>query len=203
MSMPRETVIESRQDQLHRLTAIAQPDPDMPLVEGSGAIQPWYVVHTKIRQEQTACENLTRQGYNVYLPRIKILKRSRGRQQAQYEPLFPRYIFLQPCSVAHSISPVRSTLGVSTIVRFGQEPAVMRPETLKSIRDFEAHRNDAPDEEISPFQPGVRIRVADGPLTGLEGLISGVSQQRVIVLMQLLGQDTRVSLSYHQLLVAH
>jgi transcriptional antiterminator RfaH len=144
-----------------------------------------------------------RQAYSVYLPRIKLLKRIRGCQQAQYEPLFPRYIFVQPSSTAHSISPVRSTLGVSTIVRFGQDPAVIRAATLNSIRDFEARRNDAPEMEISPFQPGVQVRVADGPLIGLEGLITDVSQQRVIVLMQLLGQDTRVSVSHHKLLVAH
>ncbi len=79
----------------------------------------------------------------------------------------------------------------------------MRAETLNSIRNFEARRNDASEEEISPFQSGVQVRVADGPLIGLEGLISDVSQQRVIVLMQLLGQDTKVSLSHHQLVVAH
>jgi len=164
---------------------------------------PWYVVHTKVRQEQIACDNLARQGYGVYLPRIKLLKRIRGRQQARQEPLFPRYMFVQPESTAHSIAPVRSTLGVMTIVRFGQEPAVMRSETLASIRDFEARRNASRDEDISPFQLGIQVRVADGPLAGMEGLISGVSHERVIVLMQLLGQDTRVSLSRHQLLVTH
>jgi len=171
--------------------------------EDSDLSLPWYVVHTKVWQEQTACDNLAHQGYAVYLPRIKILKRSRGRQQIKQEPLFPRYLFVQPGSVGHSIAPVRSTQGVTTIVRFGQEPAVMRSATLKSIRDFETRRNDARDEDISPFQHGERVRVADGPLTGLEGLISDVSQQRVIVLMQLLGQDTRVSLSHHQLLITH
>lgn len=169
--------------------------------EDSAATLLWYVVHTKARQEQTACENLARQGYSVYLPRIKRLKRIRGHQQAQLEPLFPRYLFLQPGSSAHSIAPVRSTLGVTTLVHFGQEPAVMQPETLASIRDFEARRNEASVEDINPFQRGERVRVVDGPLSGLEGLISGVSQERVVVLMQLLGQDTRVSLSHHQLLV--
>jgi transcriptional antiterminator RfaH len=185
------------------LAQAVRPGAGVLLGDDLSSDMPWYVVHTKVRQEQTACENLARQGYKVYLPQMKMLKRSRGRQQAQYEPLFPRYIFLQPGSAAHSISPVRSTLGVSTLVRFGQEPAVMRLETLRNIRNFEACRNGASDVEISPFQPGVHIRVADGPLTGLEGLISDVSQERVVVLMHLLGQDTRVSLSYHQLLVAH
>ena len=81
---------------------------------------PWYVVHTKARQEQPACDNLARQGYNVYFPRFKVIKRIRGLQQAVLEPLFPRYVFLQPSSAAQSLAPVRSTLGVATMVRFGQ-----------------------------------------------------------------------------------
>lgn len=205
MKQPYPTNIVTR---THGELDLAKPaaawfSPDFLLAEDSAASLPWYVVHTKARQEQTAYENLARQSYTVYLPQIKILKRSRGRQQSHLEPLFPRYIFLQPGSATHTIAPVRSTPGVTTIVRFGQEPAVMPPETLKRIRDFEARRNEARDEDISPFQRGVHVRVADGPLTGLEGLISDVSQQRVVVLMQLLGQDTRVSLSHHQLLVAN
>lgn len=166
---------------------------------------PWYVVHTKVRQEQVACDNLARQGYAVYLPRIKVLKRSRRLrcQEVQLEPLFPRYLFIQPSSPEHSIAPVRSTLGVTTIVHFGQAPAVLRPELLTSIRDFETRQNTADLDAISPFRNGGRVLVVDGPLAGLEGLVSCVSQERVVVLMQLLGQDTRVTLSHHQLMVAN
>lgn len=166
---------------------------------------PWYVVHTKAQQEQVACENLARQGYAVYLPRIKVLKRSRrhGCQEVQLDPLFPRYLFIQPGSPEHSIAPVRSTLGVTTVVRFGQTPAILRHEVLNSIRDFEACQNAAALEDISPFRNGGRVMVVDGPLAGLEGLVSSVSQERVVVLMQLLGHDTRVTLSHHQLQLAN
>ena len=117
--------------------------------------------------------------------------------------MFPRYVFLQPSSTAQSLAPVRSTLGVASIVRFGQEPAQLRSDVLQNIRSFEAQRNAAKDADINPLQPGQQVRVADGPLAGLEGLISSVSKERVIVLMQLLGLDTEVQLSRHQLLVAH
>jgi len=166
--------------------------------------QPWYVVHTKPQQEQVACENLARQGYAVYLPRVKVLKRSRSHrcQKLQFEPLFPRYLFFQPGTPEHSIAPVRSTLGVTTIVRFGQTLAVLQHGVLKSIRDFEARQNAAGLEEISPFRTGESVLVVDGPLSGLDGLVSSVSQERVVVLMQLLGREARVTLSHHQLLVA-
>ena len=175
--------------------------PESRLAEALAANLPWYVVHTKVRQEQVACDNLLRQGYAVYLPRIKLLKRVRRRQQMQQEPLFPRYLFVQPGSATNSVAPVRSTTGVTALVRFGQEPAVMRPEVLDSIRVFEIRRNEAHEEAISPFQPGARICVADGPLAGMEGLVSDVSHERVVVLMQLLGQETRVRLSHHQLVL--
>jgi transcriptional antiterminator RfaH len=163
----------------------------------------WYVVYTKASQEKVACENLLRQGYVVYLPRIKVVKRIRGLVQVLLEPLFPRYVFVQPASAEQSLAPVRSTMGVSNIVRFGQEPALMNADTLQDIRNFEIHRNALRDSDISPFQPGERVQVTGGPLSGLEGLISSVSQQRIVVLLQLLGQDTRVNLSRHQLVVAH
>jgi len=168
------------------------------------ADQPWYVAHTKVRQEQFACENLVRQGYAVYLPRMKILKRNRRHkcQELQFEPLFPRYLFFHPGTPGHSIAPVRSTLGVTTIVRFGQTLAVLRHGVLESIQDFEARQNAAGLEEISPFRSGQSVLVVDGPLVGLEGLVSSVSQERVVVLMQLLGHEARVTLSHHQLLVA-
>jgi transcriptional antiterminator RfaH len=171
---------------------------------GGGAGASWYVVHAKARLEQLACENLIRQGYEVYLPRIKVLKRSArlGCQEVKFEPLFPRYLFLRPGHAEHSIAPVRSTLGVVGLVRFGQVPAVLRHEVLSGIRDFEARQNAADLEAISPFKRGEKVLVADGSLAGLEGLVSSVSRDRVIVLMQILGQDTRVSLSHHQLTLA-
>jgi len=106
---------------------------------------PWYVVHTKARQEQPACDNLARQGYTVY---------------------FPRYVFLQPWSKAQSLAPVCSTLDVAIIVRLCQEPAQMRGDVLQNILSFEAQRNAAKDADINPLQSGQLMRVADGPLAG-------------------------------------
>lgn len=165
--------------------------------------QPWYVVLTKVRQEALACDNLSRQGYAVYLPRIKVMKCIRGQAQVLLEPLFPRYVFVQPASSQQSLAPIRSTLGVTTIVRFGHEPAQMSEQTLQSIRNFESQRNALRDADLHLLQPGERVKVAEGPLSGLEGLVSSVSQQRIVVLLQLLGQETRVSLGRHQLEVVH
>jgi len=96
---------------------------------------------------------------------------------------------------------VRSTSGVTAIVRFGQVPAVLYPETLKIIQDFEVTQNAASFAEISPLKPGKAVIVTEGPFVGLEGLVSMASEQRVVVLMQLLGKEQHLKFSPHQLTV--
>lgn len=113
--------------------------------------------------------------------------------------MFPRYLFVQPESSQHSLAPIRSTLGVSNLVRFGNIPATVPLEVMQRIRAFEIERDQMTAQEISPLKQGVVVRIAQGPFAGLEGLISDVSNQRVVVLMQLLTKETRVSVSPHQL----
>ncbi len=156
---------------------------------------PWYVAQTKPRQERTADENLLRQGYGTYLPRLKVIKRVRRCQELRLEPMFPRYLFFRPSSVSQSIAPVRSTLGVSSIVRFGHTPAILGAETLDAIRALESTQNEVNIEKLSQILPGRRVLVVEGPFAGLEGLVSTISARRVDVLMHLLGNDTKVSIA--------
>ena len=150
---------------------------------------PWYVAHTKPRQEYLAQEHLLRQGYGVYLPLLKVFKSVRKRMEVRFEPMFPRYIFFRPADTQQSIAPVRSTQGISSIVTFGQVPAVLQLATLEIIQAFEASRNAADIGEISTLKPGKAVVVTDGPFAGLEGIVSLSSEQRVVVLMQLLGRQ--------------
>jgi transcriptional antiterminator RfaH len=174
----------------------------LPATERAGSAVHWYVAHTKPRQEHVACRNLLRQSYRVYLPRLKVLKWLRRRQEIRFEPLFPRYLFFRPAGAEHSIAPVRSTHGVAGIVRFGAFPAVLGDEMLERIR-FHEHRQHLADlAELSPVQPGKEVVVINGPLAGLEGLVTSVSRERVTVLMRLLGEETKVRLSCRELKVA-
>lgn len=155
----------------------------------------WYVARCKPRQEKVAESNLLHQEYACYLPRIKVLRRVRRQQVVRLEPMFPQYIFFKPGRAGQSIAPVRSTLGVLGVVRFGIEPAMLEQETLDSIVTLEARQNQSTLEELSAIVPGARVLVVDGPLAGMEGLVSSVSVKRVEVLMQLLGNETRVRLA--------
>lgn len=83
----------------------------------------WCVARTKPRQEAVAQANLLRQGFQCYLPRLKVLRRIRRQQVVRLEPMFRQYLFFRPRRDEQSITPVRSTLGVLGVVCFGIEPA--------------------------------------------------------------------------------
>lgn len=163
---------------------------------------PWYVARTKPQQEQTANSNLLCQGFVTYLPNLKVVKRIRRRQELRLEPMFPQYIFFRPGREQQSIAPVRSTYGVAGILRFGNTPAVLRAEALEAITAMECRQNQSSIEELTAIVPGSKVVVVDGPLAGMEGLVSTVSMKRVEVLMQLLGAETKVRLALECLEVA-
>jgi transcriptional antiterminator RfaH len=98
-------------------------------------------------------------------------------------------MFLRPAHEQHSIAPVRSTLGVFGLVRFGTEPATIRDPTLQSLRALEEQLRAAEFASFSPFKQGDQVLIVDGPFKGLEGIVSKVAEERVSVLMTLLGRE--------------
>src|SRR5689334_5221168 len=91
----------------------------------------WYLVYTKPAGEGTARDNLSRQAYEVYLPRVLEPVRRGGRWLERIAALFPRYLFVRLNEGWQSLGPVRSSVGVSGVVRFGSRYAVV-PDALVS-----------------------------------------------------------------------
>jgi transcriptional antiterminator RfaH len=156
----------------------------------------WYLVHTKPTRELVAEANLLRQGYEVYYPRLVRPMRVRGRWVDRVTSLFPRYLFLR-LSVGHqAIAPVRSTVGVASIVRFGGDYAVVPDGIVDNLRaraDCETGLHCLHGR--SPFEPGSSVRIVAGVFEGLEGVFQRESgDERVVLLLGLLGRDTLVQL---------
>lgn len=170
----------------------------------------WYVAYTEPRLEYLAATNLERQGFLTYLPLYKTVKKKSTKSasgdttaaMAMQEPMFPRYLFFKPGNPGQSISTVRSTRGVHSVVRFGIHYAQVQSETVTAIREHERQRSREDFRNISPLQPGKRIRLSDPALNGLEGLVHSVSAQRVIVLMEILGRQTKVRLPHDRVELA-
>jgi transcriptional antiterminator RfaH len=148
----------------------------------------WLLAYTKPRQERVAEEHLLRQGYEVLCPQIRTQKLRNRRLTWVEEPLFPRYLFV---GTAEGLcwAPVRSTVGVASLVRFGGQIAVV-PETLvDSLRASAAE----PQHHRLMYQQGQKVRIVAGPFVTFEGVFDmAEGAERATVLLDLLGRRSRV-----------
>ena len=72
-----------------------------------------------------------RQGYEVNLPRLAQAVRRHGRWLEQVVAFFPRYLFLRLNEGSQALGPVRSTVGVASIVRFGSSYATVPDQLIR------------------------------------------------------------------------
>jgi transcriptional antiterminator RfaH len=163
----------------------------------------WYLAQTKPRQEDVALQNLERQAYLAKLPRVRALRRSsRSKSLDATQVLFPGYIFFAPSHVDQSIAPVRSTLGISRVVRFGLEPAQISDRLLTDILVFVEQTEQAPGgllAHLNQIVEGTAVLVRDGPFSGLSGLVSRVASDRVMVLLEIMGKGQTLGFDLGQL----
>lgn len=159
----------------------------------------WYLVHTKPRQEQRALENLERQGYPCFLPRVPVERLRQGRRVLEPVALFPRYLFIQLRCDGHgpSWAPIRSTLGVTRLVAFGHQPARV-PEGIVTQLQRQVAELGAVPQPL--FQPGQPVRITHGPFAGLEAIYQMPDgEERAIVLLTLLQRECRIAVPLAQL----
>ncbi len=166
----------------------------------------WFLAFSKPKQEALAGEQLQNQGFEVYLPLFKKVAKPHtgdsGGIKTVREPMFPRYVFFKPGHPGQSISAARSTRGVTSIVRFGFVPATVSDDLINAIRTLELEREQADMAQISPFQPGTRVRLRERGLLCLEGLVVSVSSKRVTLLLEILGREKELCVEHSKLELA-
>ena len=119
----------------------------------------WLLLQVKPRQEMRALENLERQQAQCYCPLIQVEKLRRGKRIHVEEALFPGYFFINfdPQKSNLTYTAIRSSRGVSKIVRFGrnppkcQNPLFYKSKTVKKL---------AYTFERSKFTPKRRSRLS-------------------------------------------
>jgi transcriptional antiterminator RfaH len=107
--------------------------------------------------------------------------------------MFPRYLFIHLNRETDNWAPIRSTLGVVSIVRFGRTAARVPDDLLAMLRS----REDAQGIQILPveeYKPGSRVRITQGGFAGYEGIFqASTGRDRVTVLLDVLGRKARAT----------
>lgn len=178
-----KTQTQAARQSLKKVSPTVSPSPTPP---STSSTLTWYLIHTKPRQEALALTNLSRQGFECYMPMLKLQKIRQRKTALVAEPMFARYLFirLDTSGSGQSWSPIRSTLGVNQLVKFGGQPAKVDGQLIDLIR-FREQNNPAQPM----FAPGEHVVVADGPFVGLEAIYQTTdAESRSMILLEMLSK---------------
>jgi len=153
----------------------------------------WFVAHTRSRCEKKLVEYCNREGMASTLPCYRSVRKYRGKTVSHLKPLFPGYVFLK-------LAPTQRQ-------RAGQCDYVAG---LLEIADQETFARQLADILIALEQnleirlapeigDGSRVRIADGPLRGMEGWVErryGVTT--VLLRLDFIGHAAAVTLEADQ-----
>jgi transcriptional antiterminator RfaH len=155
----------------------------------------WFVAHTHPHAESKAATHLSRQGFEIYLPRYLKRRRHARRIETVVAPLFPRYLFVAIDVNVQRWRSIYSTVGVNRLVCNGDDPTPVPEGVVEALRQREDTNGFIKLDTRPPFRAGEKIRVLDGAFLSCLGLFEGTAErERIAILLDLLGRKVRVVL---------
>jgi transcriptional antiterminator RfaH len=134
--------------------------PDSAAVDGQ-----WMVLYTKPRQEKSLARELLRQTVPFYLPLVKKTLQYGRRRVASFAPLFDGYLFMLGSEKQRTAS-----LATNRILRI--LPVNDPQRLITDLRQIERLiQANVPLTVESRLQPGRHVRVRNGSLAGMEGVV--------------------------------
>ena len=158
----------------------------------------WFLLQTKVRQEQRAAENLERQNVASFCPMIRVEKITRGKRTEVQDVLFPGYLFVQLGESSVSTTAVRSTRGVSHFVTSAGASIKVPHGLIEQLRERVTVDADVVMSQLP--KSGAKMQVIDGPFKGLNAVFAEPDgNSRAIVMVTLLSQQVRTSMPFASL----
>lgn len=162
-------------------------------------LQRWAVANTHVNQEHIALEQLARQNYHAYCPIIVRQRRHARRVETVRRPLFPGYLFIRLDLGRDRWRPILSTVGVRTLVHFGEQLGLLDDAFIQNLRKREW--DGVIVQPASPYRPGQQVRLNGGPFDGIVATILAVSDKdRLVILMDLLQRRVRATVTADQVM---
>ena len=155
----------------------------------------WFAVAVKPRFDKAVARTLESKGFETLLPLYKKQHRYAARSTVSELPLFPGYVFCRFNALTRL--PILTTPGVTQILGTGSIPLALSEEEIVSLRV--AIQADLPLQPFPFLQAGQRVRIEQGALTGVVGLVVRIKASlRLILSVTLLQRSVLVEIDRHQ-----
>lgn len=127
----------------------------------------WYALYTCPRHEKYVAEQIERRRFSCFLPLYRSVRRWKDRRKELQLALFPGYVFVR--MALENRLRVLELPGVVRLVSFNGQPAVVPAEEIEVLRD---RLSGVSGVEPHPYlRTGRRVRVRNGSMAGLEGIV--------------------------------
>ena len=110
-----------------------------------------------------------KEGYEVYLPMRRELHTWSDRKKWVETPLLKSYIFAK--ITKYQEIPIRSVQGISFLVKFKNDVAVIPEREIQMMRDFLAEEVEIQVRSSELLRRGRKVRITGGSLAGREGML--------------------------------
>ena len=158
----------------------------------------WIVAKTKPNQNKIALINLERQNFEFFQPKLNRISRGQNKFKEIIKPVFPGYIFIAINLEENNWQRINNTRGISSIINFGNQIPLIRSELIEELKHRFSMNNTA--KLADQFEVGTNAEIINGPFTKLIGKIDEInSNQRIWILLDVLGTQRRVSVNKLQL----
>src|SRR5437867_2276489 len=138
---------------------------------GSDAVaRKWYALWTKSHCEQLVFDQITAKGFHVFLPKIEAWSRRGGARHRIPVAMFPGYLFLHHAMEQKSYIEVLKTRELVRILGDGFDRLAVVPDVeIEAIQ--KVVQAQLPALPYPYLREGQRVRITEGPLTGVEGIL--------------------------------
>ena len=155
----------------------------------------WFVVHTQSCKENLAVQQLSQQGFEVYLPQFKKTRRHARKVHEVLAPLFPRYLFIGVDLETDRWRSINGTKGVAYILMNGDLPAVVPTDVIDNLKAQETNEGILPIGSLSLFSKGDMVRILEGAFKEYTAIFERLNDnQRVQLLLNFLGRTMKIVL---------
>lgn len=154
----------------------------------------WYLLQTKPNAHVTACENLRRQGFNVFLPLIAKTTKKNSKFLNIKTPLFPGYVFIGTSIDPIPWTSINGTRGISKAVTLDGIYRSINSRIIESLKD----RCDEYGviRQMNDIVAADRIKIERGPFAEFICTVDDIqADRRAWVLIDLLQQQIRAEVS--------
>jgi len=149
----------------------------------------WYALHVKPHKERTVYRLLLSQDMEAFLPSLPV--KPVNPRSAKERPYFPGYLFVWADLAVAGTDAYRWLPGAHGLVRMGGEPAVVQAQLITEIQAHLQKIEKSGGLNLMTIQPGDRVRIMAGPLSGYEAIFDAYlpGEQRVQVLLAFLSKQ--------------